>query len=98
MHLVMWAYITYVITFVLGIIFFLRYDLRRRKLPPRFLAVHLFLTVMTFILFSSALAPSLRQHYSHPAVQSGANSSLWLTLHRHRELLHHAAPGKGAAQ
>ncbi|POB10538.1 MAG: hypothetical protein C7B44_04035 [Sulfobacillus thermosulfidooxidans] len=101
MHVVIWAYLTYLLTFVLGVIFFLRYDLRRRKLPPRFLAVHLFLTVMTFILFSSAMAPSLRQHYPHPVIGRGAHSTLWLTLHRHGLTFTNSgsvAPSQGATK
>jgi hypothetical protein len=83
----MWAYISYVLTFVLGVIFFVRYDLQRKSLPPRLLALHLFLAVMTFIFFTSALAPSLKPHYSHPQISTGRNSSNWLNLERHHHIL-----------
>ncbi len=88
MTLVIWAYIVFVTTYVLGIIFFFTYDLRKRRLPPSFLALHLGLTVLTFIMFSAAMAPGLQQQYSQPAVGTGAKSSLWENLHRHDDMLH----------
>ncbi len=87
MHFVIWAYISYVVTFILGVIFFVRYDFRRKNLPPRLLALHLFLAVMTFIFFSSALAPHLKAHYHHPQVGTGVKSSNWLNLERHHHIL-----------
>jgi hypothetical protein len=93
------AYITYVLTFVLGIIFFIRYDIRKKRLPPRLLALHFFLAVMTFIFFTSALAPQLKAHYTHPKVGSGVHSSNWLNLERHHHMLGQRffAPPKGGS-
>ena len=97
MHLIIWAYITYLLTFVLGVAFFVWYDLKKRKLPPTLLGVHFFLTVMTFIFFSSAMAPDLKAQYGHPKVGTGVHSSNWLNLTRHDHMLHRTSmPSQGA--
>ncbi|WP_053959994.1 hypothetical protein [Sulfobacillus thermosulfidooxidans] len=99
MHFVIWAYVTYLLTFILGVVFFIRFDLKKKKLPPSFLAVHFFLTVMTFIFFSSAMAPYLKEQYGHPTVSTGVHSSNWLNLERHDHMLHQKSvipPSKGA--
>lgn len=81
-----WTVLTYMLTFILGLAFFLRFDLRGRRLPLRFLGTHVFLTVVTFVLFTSAV--SLRIPYGNPQgiLKTGKQSSLWQLIHRHNSL------------
>lgn len=63
------AYGVYCLTFLVGIAFFFRYDLRKQFLPRALLGIHVGLAVFTFIAFTAALsaytyvrpAPAYRQ-------------------------------------
>jgi hypothetical protein len=76
----------YFVTYVLGLIFFVSFDLKGRRLPLRFLGLHIFLTVVTFVLFTSAVSIRIPYGNPHGVVQTGQNSSLWQLIHRHNSV------------
>lgn len=76
------AYATYVLTFGVGVIFFLRYDLRKKFLPRRLLGIHVGLAVLTFIFFTSAMA-TFRLASTPP---SSPSHDILNNFHRHQQL------------
>ncbi|POB11351.1 hypothetical protein [Sulfobacillus sp. hq2] len=95
-HILGWTVFVYILTFLLGIIFFMAFDMRGRRLPLRYLTLHVSLTIVTFVLFTSAV--SLRIPYGNPQgiLKTGSQSSLWQLIHRHNSQHHYPAlPPKG---
>lgn len=50
------TYALYCVTFATGMLFFVRFDARRRPLRRRLIGVHLVMAVVTFIMITSILA------------------------------------------
>lgn len=93
------TYVVYLLTFLSGFGFFLRFDLQRRHLPLRFVVFHLFLAAASFIMMTATLAlyakPPLPASVARLANTSRAS---WYDLHRHaygRQRYEHAVKAAG---
>jgi amino acid transporter len=90
------TYALYVITFLTGLLFFIRFDARRRPLRRRLLGIHLIMAVVTFIMVTSIVAT---RAWGPPPDQAAPpknpkQSTMWDYLYQHRsELNHHHAQG-----
>lgn len=81
-----WAYFFYLATFLGGLAFFFLFDLRKKALPHAVLGVHITMTVVTFILFTSALSGYVRVP-ARQAAPVGRQSAIWNAVQLHRELI-----------
>ena len=84
MTLVDFTYALYCITFLTGLLFFIRFDARRRPLRRRLLGLHLVMAVATFIMVTAIVAvrawtPSLPSPPTNPK-----NSTMWYYYHQHQ--------------
>lgn len=77
------AYITYLITYVTGLTFYIKFDAQRRPLRRRLLGLHLIMAIFTFVALTSAMAL-----YAYPnpkvPVEVGKNSTMWDYVIQHR--------------
>ncbi len=77
------AYGTYVVTYLTGLTFYLRFDAKRRPLRRRLLGMHLIMAIMTFISLTSAMA--IYAFPSPPVVhQTSKHSTMWYYVLQHR--------------
>lgn len=77
------------LTYGLGLYFYLRYDARRRHLKLHSVVLHLSLAGLSFIFITSAFAVSAWTVSPHATRQAtAAQSPVWFIVHRHRALRH----------
>lgn len=89
------AYIAYVITFLTGLIFFVRFDARRRPLRKRLLGLHLVMAVTTFILITSIMSVNAFPNQETPPPKNPTSSTMWDYVHQHRSELAHEKSSHG---
>lgn len=84
------TYGIFVLTFLIGLFFFVRYDLRRKILHLPLLSTHLVMAVLTFTSFTSLMAFSIGEqiHLPNKSIAVGAASPDWYFFHKH-QYLHH---------
>lgn len=85
------SYALYVVTFLTGMLFFVRFDARRRPLRRRLIGLHLVMAVATFIMITSIMAVNaFPQHASKPPADP-KNSTMWDYVRQHQSELkaHH---------
>lgn len=80
------SYGIYVLTFVVGGVFYVLYDRQRRALPVKYLGTHITLTVLTFIFFTSAMGAYAWPSSPNRAVSHGSQSSQWQSYRLHSVL------------
>lgn len=84
------SYATFVITYLTGLTFYIRFDIRRRPLRRRLLGLHLIMTVFTFIFLTGAMAvtafPMTAKSSQHAPKQS---TMLYLVRQHRNELKSH---------
>ncbi len=77
------AYGTYLVTYLTGLSFYIRFDAKRRPLRRRLLGLHLIMAVLTFITLTSAMGI-----YAFPRVASkpetSRRSTMWYDARQHR--------------
>lgn len=75
----------FVLTFVTGFSFFLRFDMRRRQMRPRILGFHLVMAVSAFCLYSAVVvAYGIPPSGLRPTQIVNGHDSSWYTAQRHR--------------
>jgi thiol:disulfide interchange protein len=89
------AYGTYVVTYLTGLSFYLRFDAKRRPLRRRLLGLHLVMAVLTFITLTAAMGL-----YAFPGAASkpetSSHSTMWYDARQHRaELKQYQATHSG---
>lgn len=80
------AYATYLGTYLTGLTFFIRFDLKHRPLRRRLLGLHVTMAVMSFIALTGAMALYAFPP-SHATVQKPSQSTLWYYIEQHRSEL-----------
>lgn len=84
------SYALYVLSFLTGIFFFIRFDARRRPLRKRLLALHLIMAVATFILMTSIMAVNAFPQTALAPPKNPKQSTMWDYLRQHQsELKNH---------
>ncbi len=89
------AYGTYLVTYLTGLTFYVRFDAKKRPLRRRLLGIHLIMAVITFITLTSAMAlyafPS-----AAPYPATHRRSTMWYDARQHRaELKQYQATHSG---
>ena len=79
----------FLVTFALGLYFYLRYDARQRHLRLQSVALHLSLAGLSFIFITAAFAVDAWTISPIPTQQVAAvHSPVWFIVHRHKALRH----------
>ncbi|MCL5971810.1 MAG: hypothetical protein M1499_04515 [Firmicutes bacterium] len=77
------AYVAYVVTYLTGLTFYIRFDVRRRPLRRRLLGIHLLMAVVTFISLTASMA--LYGFPERAAVpETSHQSTMWYYVLQHR--------------
>ncbi|MDA8192927.1 MAG: hypothetical protein M0Z53_02850 [Thermaerobacter sp.] len=80
------SYAMYVVTYLTGLGFYIRFDVRRRPVRKRLIGMHLIMTVFTFIFLTGAMA--IEAFPPAPAVpQSASQSTMWYLVRQHHSAL-----------
>lgn len=79
------SYVVFLLAYLSGLLFFLKFDLHRRRLRLRFVAAHLILAALAFIMVTSSVAlydaPRSPRATVRAALTSGAS---WYAFFKHR--------------
>lgn len=78
------SYATFVITYLTGLSFYIRFDVKRRPLRRRLIGLHLIMTVFTFIFLTGAMAILAFPTSSKSGHQSPKQSTMWYLVKQHR--------------
>ncbi len=77
------------VTYALGLYFYLRFDARRSRLRLQSVALHLSLAGLSFVFITTGFAVDLWTISPSPTRQTAAvHSPVWFIVHRHRALRH----------
>ena len=83
------SYVLYVVSFLTGLFFFIRFDARRRPLRRRLMGLHLMMAVATFIMVTSIMAVNAFPDVAAPAPSNPKRSTMWDYVAQHRSELKH---------
>lgn len=85
------TYGLYCVTFLTGLLFFVRFDARRRPLRKRLIGLHLGMAVTTFIMITAIVAVRAWQPSLPPPPTNPKKSTMWYYIHQHEQVLknHH---------
>ncbi|WP_243239231.1 hypothetical protein [Sulfobacillus harzensis] len=89
------SYVLYVVTFLTGMLFFVRFDARRRPLRRRLIGMHLIMAVATFIMITSIMAVNAFPSHALPPPVNPKNSTMWDYVFQHRSELSRHHHGQG---
>lgn len=78
------SYVLYVVTFLTGLFFFIRFDARRRPLRKRLMGVHLVMAVATFIMITSIMAVNAFPDRALPPPTNPKQSTMWDYVRQHQ--------------
>lgn len=88
------SYALYIVTFATGLLFFIRFDARRRPLRKRLIGFHLIMAVATFIMITSIMAVHAFPSRGLPPPKNPRHSTMWDYVLQHRsEKKGHASGG-----
>lgn len=84
------TYVLYLATFLTGVLFFIRFDARRRPLRRRLLGLHLIMAVATFIMITAIVVVRAWAPHLPPPPSNPHNSTMWNLFKLHQaELKRH---------
>lgn len=78
------TYALYVVTFLTGLLFFIRFDARRRPLRRRLIGVHLIMAVVTFIMITAIVVTRAWTNPLPPPPTNPKHSTMWDYYRQHQ--------------